>query len=343
MKRLIALAAIFLAGISHAADVRLTWDQKEPTKVSKFTIKESRNGKPGSRTVAAGATNGGSASLPDGSRRYVHTVGTYNPGDSIEFRVVAQASTGATSSESNALTAVIPLPDPRPIGYVSSASLAVGENARRTTKAGSIETSVIQSFSATSGRCENQRLCPFVAGAIVRLAQSGPVYLWARTFADGASGAQNVPNSFWVCVDQTTCKKLSNNATQNGTWYWGGDGSPTSGPLENIVPVSLGTLPAGDHRLELFVREAYPQGPFLDVLYLSASTTPKPTDDGASNAINPTTTTTTTTSTTTTTTTVPRLTCANRLDVNHDGFIDATDVQILESVLQGASQPQCRE
>jgi hypothetical protein len=149
----------------------------------------------------------------------------------------------------------------------------------------------------------------------VDIPSSGRWYLWGRFYYPGQPDS-NDANSFLIRVDDRELRRFGNNRDYFRRWHWDGDGGVEHGAP---VPLDLGTISAGRHRLTIEKREVRPLAPRLDALMLTRSAEARPSDGAALDSLDfsggsaPRDTTTTSTlrspTTTTTTTTVPVAGC----------------------------------
>jgi hypothetical protein len=112
----------------------------------------------------------------------------------------------------------------------------------------------------------------------ITLPSSGTWYLWARFYYPGAPNS-NDANSFFVRVDEGKRLKFGNNKDRFRDWHWDGNGDVETGGL---LPLNLGTLAAGAHKLTIEKREGYPIPPRIDVLVLTRESKYVPNDVDAS-------------------------------------------------------------
>jgi hypothetical protein len=107
---------------------------------------------------------------------------------------------------------------------------------------------------------------------------SGTWYLWARLYYPGTTAQPtNDPNSFWAALDNGSAKVLGNLTTEDKRWHWEGAAS---------VPLSLGTVAAGNHTLKIWNREARETAtaklsPRIDELLITNNATYVPNDADA--------------------------------------------------------------
>src|SRR4029079_14581964 len=106
-------------------------------------------------------------------------------------------------------------------------------------------------------------------------------YLWGRFYYPASAGT-NGANWFYVAVDDQERLKFGNNVEWFQRWHWDGDGEREAGPM---VPLPLGDLAAGPHRISISKRETYPESPRLDVLFLTDDPTALPNDSAATEAL----------------------------------------------------------
>ena len=141
---------------------------------------------------------------------------------------------------------------------------------------------------------------PF-ATAEVWLGDVGPWYVWARMKYFGGG---NDANSFFIRIDNGSAMKLGNSTDTWNQWHWNGKGNMATG----LVPIPIGPVSIGAHRIEIIRRETEPDAPLLNALFFTTFASGMiPDDEGLIEALEvvepPTTTTTTTTTVSTTTTT----------------------------------------
>ena len=107
--------------------------------------------------------------------------------------------------------------------------------------------------------------------------REGEWFLWGRFYYPG-SVESNDANSFWVTIDDGAPLKFGNNRDFFQRWHWDGDGDVETGSSD---PLALGPLTAGRHELAIAKREAAPEPPRLDVLFLTDDAAAVPNDSVA--------------------------------------------------------------
>jgi hypothetical protein len=176
----------------------------------------------------------------------------------------------------------------------------------------------------------------------VDIPSSGRWYLWGRFYYPGKLDS-NEANSFFVRMDGGSLSRFGNNQDFFQRWHWDGDGEVTRG---GTVPLDLGELSAGRHRLTVIKREVDPLAPRLDVLMLTPDAQVRPRDadalavlDFSESPAPPETTTTSTlpSTTTTTTTTLPIAGCLS------DGECDDGNACTKDICAEGGCQHSPRD
>ncbi|MCX6150739.1 MAG: T9SS type A sorting domain-containing protein [Ignavibacteriales bacterium] len=107
----------------------------------------------------------------------------------------------------------------------------------------------------------------------VNIPSAGNWYVWGRFFWETATTTG--PNSFFISVDNGTKLKFGNNDVNLNKWYWGGDGSTSTGTPKIL---SLGNLTVGQHTITVFGDEVGATN-MLDEILLSTNPNSHPTDD----------------------------------------------------------------